>query len=354
MFPKAGSPSGSEHVSESEGGSRRGIDRPVVLSGIQPSGQLHLGNYIGAISLWVENQARHRNYLFIADLHAATIPEQLVARSLRQASREAAGLYLASGIDPEESLVFRQSDVPQHPYLGWLMQCMSPMGWLDRMTQFKSKAEGRDVISAALYSYPALQAADILLYDADYVPVGDDQKQHVEFTRDVAQRFNAMFGECLKIPAPLARASGARIMGLDNPAEKMSKSAAVLRPSHAIHLLDDADTIRKKFRAAKTDSGAPISFEQSSAGVLNMLTIIEVLTGESRSRLEEHFAGRGYKALKDQAAEAVIAELEPIQRKFTRLMSDPGYLDGVLRRGHEQASAIASRTLARVKDAMRI
>lgn len=328
--------------------------RPVVLSGIQPSGQLHLGNYIGAISFWVEKQAQHHNCLLIADLHAATIPEQLAARSLRESSREAAGLYLACGIDPEESLVFLQSDVPQHPYLGWLIQCLSPMGWLDRMTQFKSKAEGRDAIGAALYSYPTLQAADILLYDADYVPVGEDQRQHVEFTRDIAQRFNAMFGECLKIPAPLMRTSGARIMGLDNPAEKMSKSAAASRPSHAIQLLDDADTIRRKFRVAKTDSGGPVSFEHSSAGVVNMLTIIEVLTGQSRRRLEEHFAGRGYKALKDEVADAVIAKLQPIQQEFARIMSDPGYLDEVLRQGRERAIAIASRTLARVKSAMRI
>jgi tryptophanyl-tRNA synthetase len=326
--------------------------RPVVLSGIQPSGQLHLGNYIGAISFWVEKQSQHRNYLFIADLHAATVPEQLATRSLRESSHEAAGLYLACGIDPGESLIFLQSDVPQHPYLGWLIQCLSPMGWLDRMTQFKSKAEGRDVIGAGLYAYPALQAADILLYDADYVPVGEDQRQHVEFTRDVAQRFNAMFGECLKIPAPLMRTSGARIMGLDNPAEKMSKSAAASRPGHAIQLLDDADTIRRKFRAAKTDSGGPVSFEHSSAGVVNMLTTMEVLTGQSRRRLEEHFAGRGYKALKDEVADAVISRLQPIQRGFARIMSDRGYLDGVLRQGRDRAIAIASKTLARVRNAM--
>ena len=328
--------------------------RAVVLSGIQPSGQLHLGNYIGAIGFWVENQARYQNYLFIADLHAATIPEQLAERSLHESSREAAGLYLACGIDPQKSLVFLQSDVPQHPYLGWLIQCLSPMGWLDRMTQFKSRSAGREVIGAALYAYPALQAADILLYDADYVPVGEDQRQHVEFTRDVAQRFNAMFGECLKIPAPLMRASGARIMGLDNPAEKMSKSLAASTPGHAIQLLDDADTIRRKFRAAKTDSGGPVAFERASAGVVNMLTIIEVLTGQSRRGLQEHFAGRGYKALKDEAADAVIAKLQPIQQEFARVMSDAGYLDEVLRQGRDRAIAIASKTLARVKSAMRI
>lgn len=328
--------------------------RPIVLSGIQPSGDLHLGNYIGAISYWVENQTRHRNYLFIADLHAATVPEQLRERSLREASREAAALYIAAGIDPEQSLIFLQSDIPAHPYLGWLMLCMSPMGWLDRMTQFKAKSAQREVVGAALYSYPALQAADILLYDADFVPVGEDQQQHVEFTRDLAQRFNAMFGACLKIPALLIRSSGARIMGLDNPEEKMSKSAAARRPNHAVRLLDDADTIRRKFRGAKTDMGGSVSFSSPSAGVRNMLTIIEVLNGGSRQQIEERFAGRGYKALKDEVADVVIAKLQPIQKEFTRIREDPRYLDEVLGQGRDAASRIAARTLERVKKAMGI
>lgn len=326
----------------------------IVLSGIQPSGQLHIGNYIGALSGWVQQQGEHRNFLFIADLHAATIPEELPGSDIRQASREAAALYLASGLDPQQSVIFLQSDVAEHPYLGWLITCMSPLGWLDRMTQFKSKSARREVIGAGLYTYPCLQAADILLYDADYVPVGDDQRQHVEFARDVAQRFNAMFGECFKIPQPLIRAAGARIMGLDNPEEKMSKSVGTKQTGHAVFMRDDPDTVRRKFQRAKTDSGGPITFAEASPGVRNLLAIYEVLSGEARAMIERRFAGRGYKALKDAAAEAVIAAMAPIQARYRQLMEDRGYLDSVLRLGAEQAQAVAQKTLERARRAMKI
>ena len=328
--------------------------RPVILSGIQPSGQLHLGNYIGAISYWIEKQKEHRNYLFIADLHAATVPEDLVRLDIRSASREAAALYLAAGIDPQQSLIFLQSDVPQHAYLGWLMTCLSPMGWLDRMTQFKSKAAQREVIGAGLYTYPSLQAADILLYDADYVPVGDDQRQHVEFARDLAQRFNAMFGECLRVPQPMIRSSGARIMGLDNPEEKMSKSLAARHGGHAVHLLDSPDTIRRKFQRAKTDSGGPVSFSEGSAGVRNLLVVYEALTRQDRAQIEKRFAAAGYKRLKDEVADVVIEALEPIQREYARLMKERDHLDAVLQSGSERAAATAQRTVDRVRRAMRL
>ena len=327
-------------------------ERPVVLSGIQPNGRLHLRNYIGALSYWVENQSAYHNYLFLADLHALTVPERITATELRKNKREAAALYLASGIDPEKSLIFLQSAVPAHAYLGWIVACATPLGWLERMTQFKSKSKGRSAVGAGLFTYPALQAADILLYDADFVPVGEDQKQHVELTRDVAQRINSLFGECLKIPQPLIRESGARVMGLDDPGEKMSKSLAEERPGHAVGMLDDADTIRRKLRSAKTDLGNDARFDSAGPGVKNLLVIYEVLTKEPRAAIEEKFHGKGYKLLKDEVAEAIIRTLGPLQQRYRALMDDPAHLDAILARGAEQASVVAERTLARVRECL--
>ncbi|HKA91861.1 MAG TPA: tryptophan--tRNA ligase [Haliangiales bacterium] len=324
--------------------------RPVVVSGIQPNGSLHLGNYIGALSYWVDNQTNYHNYLFLADLHALTIPEEITAAELRRNVREAAALYLAAGIDPDDSTIFLQSAVPAHAYLGWIMTCFAPLGWLERMTQFKSKSKGRSGVGAGVLTYPALQAADILLYDADFVPVGDDQKQHVELARDLAQRVNGMFGDCLKVPQPLIRASGARVMGLDDATEKMSKSLAVGRPGHAVGMLDDADTIRRKLRAAKTDPGNEARFDSAGPGVKNLLTIYEVLTREPRAAIEEKFHGKGYKLLKDEVAEAIIVALGPVQQRYRALMQDPAHVDAILARGAERAGEVAERTLARVRD----
>jgi tryptophanyl-tRNA synthetase len=218
------------------------------------------------------------------------------------------------------------------------------------MTQFKSKSRREESVGAGLFTYPSLQAADILLYDADFVPVGEDQKQHVELTRDIAQRFNHLFGECLKMPQPLMRTSGTRIMGLDDPEEKMSKSLAERRPGHAIHLLDAPDTIREKLRGAKTDLGRETSFEKASPGVRNLLVIYQALTSEATSSIDEKFAGKGYHYLKDEVAEAVIATLAPIQRRYDEVMSAPEHLDAILRTGAERASLVANRTLGRVRE----
>ncbi|MGH2687974.1 MAG: tryptophan--tRNA ligase, partial [Actinomycetota bacterium] len=227
--------------------------KPRVLSGIQASGRLHIGNYVGALSRWAEEQDRYENYFFVADLHALTIPESVRPDDLRDRVNEIVAIYLACGLDPAKSVLFRQSHVPAHAILGWILTCMTPVGWLERMTQYKSKSEGRSA-GAGLFTYPALQAADILLYQARFVPVGDDQRQHVELTRDVAMRFNHMFGELFVLPEPLIRETGARIMGLDDPTMKMSKSLAEQRGGHAIALLDPPEKIRNAVMRAVTDS----------------------------------------------------------------------------------------------------
>src|SRR5258708_11365984 len=243
--------------------------KATVLSGIQATGNLHIGNYIGALSLWVENQDRYNNLFCIANLHALTIPESVKPDYLLRKSREIAALMLACGIDPQRSIVFRQSDVPAHAYLAWIFDCCAPVGWLERMTQYKVKAASMESPSGGLLTYPVLQAADILIYKADYVPVGDDQRQHIELTRDIAQRFNHLYGECFPLPEILLRTSGTRIMGLDNPTIKMSKSIAATRPGHAIGLLDSPDTVRKTVMAAVTDSRREVDPEHAPPAIKN-------------------------------------------------------------------------------------
>ena len=252
--------------------------KPRVLSGIQASGRLHIGNYIGAISLWAENQAQYENFLFVADLHALTIPESVDPKVLRGRIEEVFALYLACGIDPEQSTLFVQSEVPQHAELSWLLTCATPVSWLERATQYKVKGSSEHA-SAGLLCYPSLQAADIFLYDADAVPVGDDQRQHVEITRAIGRRFNGLFGEILKIPDLLIRESGSRIMGLDDATAKMSKSTAEKQSGHAIGLLDTSAQARKKIMRAQTDSGSAVDFAtELSQGVENLLVIHEALT----------------------------------------------------------------------------
>lgn len=315
-----------------------------VLSGIQPSGNLHLGNYLGAIQRWVRLQDDYQNFFCIVDLHAMTVP--FVPDELRRQTRELAAIYLAAGIDPERSAVFVQSQVPAHAELAWILNCVTPLGWLYRMTQFKTKSgDQRESVSAALLDYPVLMAADILLYQADAVPVGDDQRQHVELTRDIAQRFNQFFGETFTLPRALIEdaSKGARVMGLDDPTVKMSKSNPT--PGHAIGLLDPPDVIVRKIKRATTDSGREIRFESERPGVFNLLTIYRALTGKSESEIERHFEGQGYGTLKQEVAEAVIEALAPLQERYRRLTADPSVLDGVLRAGAERASAVANQTL---------
>jgi tryptophanyl-tRNA synthetase len=329
-------------------------DKQVVLSGIAASGRLHIGNYIGALRQWVAEQDTYQNYCFIADLHALTVPHDVVGLELAESTRRIVALYVATGLDPERSVLFRQSDVRAHTELNWLLACVTPMGWLNRMTQFKAKSQARETekISTGLYAYPVLQAADILLYQAHYVPVGEDQKQHVELTRDIAQRFNATFAPVFREPQALLPGAGARVMGLDDPAQKMSKTTAAAKQGHAVGLLDPPDVARKAIMRAQTDSGSEISFETGGAGVRNLLTIYRALTDRSVEDIEAELAGRGYGDLKRTVADAVVETLVPIQKKYEELLADRAYLDSVLTEGAAKASQVAEDTLRRAREAI--
>lgn len=318
--------------------------KPRVLSGIQASGRLHIGNYVGALSRWAEEQDRYENYFFVADLHALTIPESVRPEDLRARVREIVGIYLACGLDPAKSVLFRQSHVTAHAVLGWILTCMTPVGWLERMTQYKSKSEGRSA-GAGLFTYPALQAADILLYQANFVPVGDDQRQHVELTRDVAMRFNHMFGELFVLPEPLIRTTGARIMGLDDPTVKMSKSLAEQRGGHAIALLDPPKKIRNAVMRAVTDSLPGVDSDRLSPGVENLLTLWQVLSGDSREAALARFDGKGYGVLKKDVADIALEKVGAIQQRYAEIQADQGYIDKVLADGAERAAAVAEATL---------
>ena len=325
------------------------VKKPRVVSGIQPSGRLHIGNYIGAISQWVEYQDSFDNVLFIADLHALTTPGEIKAKELRQRAFEAAGLYVACGIDPDRSLIFFQSDVPQHAYLGWILSCCTPLGWLERMTQFKTKSEGRERVGAGLLTYPTLQAADILMYHAQLVPVGEDQKQHVEITRDIAERFNHLFGKYFKAPEPYIRGVGARIMGLDNPEVKMSKSLAEGSRTHAIGLLDPPNVVKKAISSAPTDSKPGVDFEDTSPGVSNLLSIYRCFSAVSDEELRGTFEGKSYGFLKKELTELVNGRLGAIQARYDELVRSGG-LEQLLREGAERAREIAGKTLREVRE----
>ncbi|MBI2503753.1 MAG: tryptophan--tRNA ligase [Candidatus Latescibacteria bacterium] len=320
-----------------------------VFSGIKPSGTLHLGNYLGAIRNWVADQDRCENIFCVVDQHAITVDYEPAA--LRQSVRELVGLYLACGLDPEHCALFVQSHVPEHTELAWLFNCITPMGWLQRMTQFKEKSEEqREQVSAGLFTYPALMAADILLYQTHEVPVGEDQKQHVELARDLAQRFNHLFGETFVLPEPVIRKVGARVMGLDDPTKKMSKSTE--GDGHGIGLLDPPALIRKKLSRATTDSQRQIVFDPARPGVFNLLTIFQALSGQSREEIEAHFAGKGYAQLKGDLAELVIAALEPIQARYHQITSAPEYIDQVLAQGVVRLRPLVESTMLRVRQAM--
>jgi tryptophanyl-tRNA synthetase len=323
--------------------------RTRVFSGIQPSGSLHIGNYLGALRQWVARQADKENFFCIVDLHAITLPQD--PEVLRRTTREVAALYLAAGIDPQQSTIFVQSHVRAHAECCWIFNCVTPLGWLERMTQFKSKSEGRESVSAGLLDYPVLQAADILLYDADEVPVGEDQKQHIELARDIAQRFNFLYGETFVVPQHVIPESGARVRGFDDPSAKMSKSKAVEVRGHAVKLTDEPDEIRWVIRRATTDSGREIVFSESpeKAGVNNLLEVYELLTGQSRPEIESYFAGKGYGQLKSEVAEVVVEGLRPIRERYQQLMSDPAELDRTLAIGAGRARAVADPKIEEIK-----
>jgi len=324
---------------------------PRILSGIQPSGQLTIGNYLGALKQWVALQDQYECFYCIVDLHAITTPQD--PKELREGTRRNAALYLAAGINLKYSTVFIQSHVPAHAELGWILGCFTPMGWLNRMTQFKDKSAKlqADSIGAGLYMYPALMAADILVYQADLVPVGDDQRQHLELTRDLAQRFNSMYGEdVFTIPDIFVPKAGARIMGLDNPLAKMSKSDD--SELHAVYMLDKPDKIKKKIMRAVTDSSMEIKFsdDPQKAGVNNLLTIFQAFTGESSEAIENRFVGKGYGDLKKAVVEATVEGLRPLQERYEQLTAEGGYLDEVLAQGAARAAEVANRTLEIVRD----
>lgn len=326
--------------------------RPRVFSGIQPSGDLHLGTYLGALRQWVEHQHERDNVFCVVDLHAITVPEAIDPATLKAKSREVAALYFASGIDPDANLVFVQSHVREHAELTWLLNCTTPLGWLHRMTQFKAKSETRDSVSTGLLDYPVLQAADILLYDTDLVPVGEDQVQHVELTRDIAQRFNHLFGEIFTLPEATVPPSGARVMGFDEPDAKMSKSVAHVRDRHAVNLLDDERVIQKTVMSAVTDSGREFRFEHAGAGVRNLLGVLRSLTGETYETLADRYEGRGYGDLKKDVLEAILETVRPIRERYEAYAADPAELDAILARNADRAREHAAATLKRAQDAL--
>jgi tryptophanyl-tRNA synthetase len=316
-----------------------------VFSGVQPSGQLHIGNYLGALKNWAEIQGNYESIFCIVDLHAVTVYQNPVELSAK--IRETAALFMAAGIDPEQSSIVVQSSIPGHSELAWLLTCVTPLGWLQRMTQFKAKAEKQDTVGDGILQYPVLMAADILLYQASIVPVGEDQSQHLELARDIAQRFNAMYGDTFTMPATHLPAVGARIMGLDDPQQKMSKSIA--GSGHAIALLDDAKTVQKKIARATTDSQPAVDPENMGSGIANLFTI-----GHACDPLitKESIAGMRYGDFKRRVSEAVIARLEPIQRRYRQITAEAAYVDTVLRCGRDRVMPIAEDTLRKAKQGM--
>jgi tryptophanyl-tRNA synthetase len=319
-----------------------------VFSGVQPTGNIHLGNYLGAIRNWVAAQAEYDNIFCIVDLHAITLP--IDPQELHINTRKLAALYLACGLDTRYCKFFVQSHVRQHAEMSWIMECYTPMGWLNRMTQFKTKAgENMDTVSTGLYCYPALMACDILLYQTDLVPVGDDQRQHIEFTRDLAQRFNSLYRQqVFTIPEAQIREVGARIMSLDEPSNKMSKSDT--NDASRINLLDDPRAIKKKIARATTDSQRQVTFDPQRPGITNLLGIYQLLTGQSRQEIEDEFAGKGYGEFKAALTERLIATLQPIQQRYNEYMHDLPMLEDILKQGADAARPMAEATLQRVKD----
>ena len=319
-----------------------------VFSGVQPTGNLHIGNYLGALKNWVEIQGNYESIFGIVDMHAITVYQE--PAELRAKILEIAALFLAAGIDPKQSTIMVQSSVPEHSELAWMLTCVTPVGWLERMTQYKAKSQAQETVSDGLLQYPVLMAADILIYQAAIVPVGDDQAQHLELARDIAQRFNSLYGETFVMPATSLPLVGARVMGLDDPEKKMSKSAA--GSGHAVALLDPVDQIRKKIMRATTDSAPAVNFDDAGPGVQNLLSIFQAFSGWPREKMRSHFDGMRYGDLKKQVAEMVIANVEPLQKRYAEIMDEPGYLTGVLKEGAERVAPIAKSTVQLVKERM--
>jgi tryptophanyl-tRNA synthetase len=326
------------------------MSKKRVFSGIQPSGDMTIGNYLGAIKNWVDAQYDNENIFCIVDLHAITVPQD--PATLHRRTRDLAKIYLAAGLDPKAVSIFVQSHVREHAELAWLFNCLTPLGWANRMTQFKEKsAERKEQSSVGLLAYPMLMAADILLYQTDGVPVGDDQKQHIELTRDIAEKFNREYAPVFKIPEPWIREEGARIMALDEPTKKMSKSGG---PANAIYLLDMPDVIKSRIMKATTDSGRDVKFDPERPGLFNLLTIYQLFspTGTTREQIEQHFEGQGYGALKKQLVEVVVEGLRPLQQKYDELSRDPQYVEQILKDGADRVRPLAAQTYQAAKEAM--
>lgn len=319
-----------------------------VFSGVQPTGNLHLGNYLGAIKNFVKMQHEFDCIFCVVDLHAVTVYQD--PKELQHKIREIAALFMACGIDPKAATLMVQSSVSGHAELGWMLTCVTPLGWLERMTQYKDKAAKQEVIGTGILAYPVLMTADILLYQSHVVPVGHDQSQHLELARDIAQSFNSRYGETFVVPETRLPTVGARVMGLDDPEKKMSKSETA--SGHAIGLLDEPGTLKKKIMRATTDSNPAVDFETMGPGVKNLLGIFQACGGWSDEQMKAHFAGMRYGDLKKQVAEMVAATLEPVQARYREIHADPGYLDAVLKEGAGRIRPIAEETLRLVKSRM--
>ena len=318
----------------------------IVLSGVQPSGNLTIGNYLGAIKNFSAFAGEYKPFYCVVDLHAITVRQ--IPAELRRRTYETLALYIASGLDPEKNVLFVQSHVPAHAELGWILDCYTMFGELSRMTQFKDKsAKHADNINAGLFTYPTLMAADILLYQADLVPIGADQKQHLELTRNIAERFNQVYGETFTVPEPYIPKAGMKIMSLQEPTLKMSKSDP--NPNAVVHILDPRDEILRKFKRAVTDSGSEVRFSPDKPGVSNLMTIYSCFTGKSYAEIEAEFAGKGYGDFKVAVGEVTADALAPVQNEFARLTADKAYLESVMKSGAEQASYYARKTLSKVR-----
>ncbi len=320
-----------------------------IFSGIRPTGNIHLGNYLGAIKQWIELQENNECVFCIVDLHATTTPYD--PKELQQSILETTAIYLAAGINPEKSIIFLQSQIKEHAELAWLFETITPLGELKRMTQFKEKSDQhKDYVNAGLLNYPVLMAADILLYKADAVPVGKDQEQHVELTRSIAKKFNQKFGKTFKEPASLIPKEGAKIMSLQDPKKKMSKSDD---PKSCIFLFDEPEAIAKKILSAQTDSGKDIRYNVTKKpGISNLLTIYSLLTGKTTQELEKEFKGKGYGEFKKSLAQVVVQYLEPFRRKQKELQTRDVYVQEILKQGQSRALTIAQETMREVKEKM--
>lgn len=321
-------------------------EKKMLFSGMQATGNLTLGNYLGALKNWVSLNEEYECFYCVVDMHSITVRQD--PAELRRRARALLTLYIAAGLDPEKNCIYYQSHVSGHAELGWILNCFTYMGELNRMTQFKDKSEKHsDNINGGLYTYPVLMAADILLFQADVVPVGSDQKQHLELTRDIATRFNSIYGDVFTIPEPYIGKSGARIMSLQDPAKKMSKSDE--NPNGSIYLMDDPDSIIRKFKRAITDSGSEVVYSDEKPGIKNLMDIYGVATGKSITDIEKEFDGKGYGEFKLAVGESVVDILKPLQTRVDELSKDKAYIDGVIKANAEKANYYATKTLRKVQ-----